>query len=505
VLVLLSGWWFWRNYQLYDEWLAVETHLNLAGRGHLSLPEIWRLRTEIERAYWATFGWGQLRPPEWLYQLLGWFTRLGLLGLALALPVKLFQGNKPPYAGSLPGFPNGSLGTRQAAPLNGPAVRLGAVLFLLFWVALNLALYLRWVMEVGSVSHTRLIFPAITAISLLLALGWQAWLPRRWGAGFSLALLAGLLALNLYSLGWLIYPAFRPTQPAVVAEFPLPGAALNLTFLNQLQLITGEVQNGVGARPFPAHERTTAQPGETVTIRVAWQTLAPIERNYSVAALLLAPDGQVLARRESYPGLGLRPTRYLAPGASFVDLYPLSLSGEVATPLVAKAVVNLFDFESEARTGFPALNSQGQAVTPVVGYIKLVPRVWPDYQPESPAEVDFGGVIKLSGYNFDRSTGRLTLYWQSLSPVEEDLQLFIHLLDREGGLLAQADAPPTQNSYPTSWWAPGETIADNHLLPETPGAQRVRLGLYSLNSGQRLPILSSTLPSQDNGVEIVLP
>jgi hypothetical protein len=26
----LSGWWFFRNYQLYGEWLATETHLNLA-------------------------------------------------------------------------------------------------------------------------------------------------------------------------------------------------------------------------------------------------------------------------------------------------------------------------------------------------------------------------------------------------------------------------------------------------------------------------------------------
>jgi hypothetical protein len=315
----------------------------------------------------------------------------------------------------------------------------------------------------------------------------------------------GLLALNLYSLGWLIYPAFKPSQPPLVAGFPAPGATLNLTFLERLQLITGDVQQGVEARPFPAHERDTAGPGETVMIRVAWQTLAPITKHYSLAALLLAPDGQVLARRETYPGLGLRPTRYLAPGETFVDLYPLKVAGDVAVPMVAKAVVNVFDLESADRTGFPALDNQGQVVTPVVGYLKVIPRVWPDYQPETPAEVDFGGVIQLLGYDFDRSGRRLTLYWQSLSPVEEDLQLFIHLLNERGELLAQADAPPTQNFYPTSWWSPGETIADSHLLPDLPETQRVRLGFYSLASGQRLPIIASTLPHQDDGVEVVLP
>jgi hypothetical protein len=233
--------------------------------------------------------------------------------------------------------------------------------------------------------------------------------------------------------------------------------------------------------------------------------LAPVAQNYSVAALLVGPEGQVLARRETYPGLGLRPTRYLAPGESFIDLYPLQLTGEITTPLVARAVVNLFELESEARTGFPVLNSRGETVTPVVGYIKLTPKVWPEYRPGNATEVDFGGAIRLIGYDFEPSAGRLTLYWQSLSPVEEDLQLFVHLLDQEGGLLAQADAPPTENAYPTSWWASGEIVADPHLLPLVPGVKRLRLGFYSLNSGERLPITHSTLPYQDEGVEVLLP
>jgi hypothetical protein len=470
----MSGWWFYRNYSLYGEWLATETHLNLAGRGQLSLSEIWELRPEIERAYWATFSWGQIRPPEWVYQLLRWFSGIALFGLGLAVLARLIQGDRA-----------------RPISLNLKEIDFEKIVFLLFWAGLNLALYLRWVMEVGSVSHTRLIFPAITAISLLLALGWHALLPPRLAGWFSGLVTASLLALNIYSLGWLIYPAFRPPAAQLTAQ----AAPLELTFAGSMQLVGGEVYRG-GA----GLEQAAVQ-GDLVMIRAGWQTIAPIAKNYSVAAILLGPDGEVLARRETYPGLGLRPTRYLVPGDRFVDLYPLQLAVDVPGPLVAQAVVNLFDLDSPERAGLPALAESGDEVRPVVGQIKIVPKNWPQYQPKQAASVDFGGAIRLIGYDPGPT---LTLYWQSLAPVKEDYHLFIHLLDAQGNVVAQADRPPTHNAYPTSWWAAGETIADLHPLPAAAQASQVRFGFYSLVSGERLPVTQSSLPSQDNSVALPL-
>jgi hypothetical protein len=77
--------------------------------------------------------------------------------------------------------------------------------------ALNLILYVRWVMEVGSVSHTRLVFPAIAAI-VARRPGLASLLPRRLGGWFNAMVIVFFLALNLYSLGWLLYPTFTPTQ-----------------------------------------------------------------------------------------------------------------------------------------------------------------------------------------------------------------------------------------------------------------------------------------------------
>lgn len=476
---LLSGWWFLRNVALYGEWLATETHLDLAGRGDLSPAAIWSLRAEIERAYWATFGWGQIRLPEWLYLVLGWLTRLGLIGLGLGLAAKLVMKKR----------------AQRALFLNLEHLNIPVIAFLAFWVILNLILYVRWVMEVGSVSHTRLIFPAITAISLLLAGGWHTLIPRRVGGWFSGLLTLSLVALNLYSLGWLIDPAFTPNRSPLAA-----GEAIELTFLDSMQLKSGSVT--VHPHTDLARRKEAAVQGDTVAINLTWQVQQQMDHNYSVGAVLLAPDGQVLARRETYPGLGLHPTRYLQPGQTFSDVYPLTLIEPVTEPLVARAIVSLFDFQSDARAGFPAIDALGQAVTPVVGLVKVIPAQWPEYRPSQTVYVNFANAIALIGYDL---TPQLTLYWQSLAPVDEDYHLFIHLLDRDGNQVAQADAPPTHKVYPTGWWAPGETIAGVHPLPDAPTAARLRLGFYSLASGSRLPIIESTLPTEHDGVEIALP
>ena len=489
---LLTGWWFYRNYSLYGEWLATETHLNLAGRSPLPLPEVWDLRQEAERAYWATFGWGQIRLPEWVYQGLFLFSRLGLAGLVLALLARLFWGDKP--------------GPLQLRP---GEIKFGRVGLLLLWMGFNVALYLRWVMEVGSVSHTRLVFPAISAISLLLALGWHAFLPRRLAGWFSGLVFMLLLVLNIYSLGWLIRPAFTPppgpnkqvNSAAILSE--IATNPLDLTFAGSLRLAGGAVYS-------PASPFYQAAPGDPVVVRAAWQTIRPMTQNYSVAAVLLAPDGNVLARRETYPGLGLRPTRYLQPGETFVDLYPLSLEREITEPMVARAVVHLFDYDSVDRAGLPAVTAGGEEILPVIGQIKIVPREWPRYQPVTATRATFGDTIALAGYDLNlpaaagdpERSGGLTLYWEPLAAIHQDYVVFVHLLDAGGETLAQADAPPTGGVYPTSWWAPGEVIADRRTFAVPENTAAIRLGLYLLDTGERLPVSESSLPTQDNSVEI---
>lgn len=87
----------------------------------------------------------------------------------------------------------------------------------------------------------------------------------------------------------------------------------------------------------------------------------------------------------------------------------------------------------------------------------------------------------------------LTVTWQPLQTFNEDLKIFVHLVDANDDVLAQYDAPPRAGDYPTSRWIPGELIADSYplLIPAgaPPGPYRVFLGLYQESTLARLPVL----------------
>jgi len=493
LIVVVTFWWFYRNHALYGEWFATETHLNLAGRGTLSLPEIWQQRDEIQRAYWATFGWGQIRLPEWVYQGLSWFSLIGLLGMVVNLAREFKQNPHPnplpqEEGAKLPALWGGLRGGFSPFGLSPKSLDLDSILTLFGltgWVGLNFILYLRWVMEVGSVSHTRLMFPAIAAIGMLLALGWHSLMPQRAQWGLAISITASFLAINLYALSSLLYPAFTPNETWLNDSRPAP---INLTFANHLMLLNSAITP------------TTIQSGNTLMVQAEWQATAPITQNYSLAIILLAPTGEVLAHRETYPGLGLRPTRYLSPQTSFIDSYPLHFTQTVTQPFIAQIVINPFDFNSTDRAGLSARDATGHEITPIVGQVKITPNPWPIYQPRQVVQATFDEAIKLIGYDITEQS--VTFYWQSLNPVSIDYTVFVHLLDEAGNVISQHDAPPTNNIYPTHWWSTGEIIADRRELPLNSQVKAMRFGLYDLLSGQRLPVTATDLPQQDNAVTI---
>jgi hypothetical protein len=85
----------------------------------------------------------------------------------------------------------------------------------------------------------------------------------------------------------------------------------------------------------------------------------------------------------------------------------------------------------------------------------------------------------------------VTLRWRALQQPPADYQVFVHLLDDTGQLIAQHDSPPRLGLYPTSAWAVGEDVVDVHpiQLPDTyQGIVQPCVGLYALDSLERLPV-----------------
>lgn len=107
----------------------------------------------------------------------------------------------------------------------------------------------------------------------------------------------------------------------------------------------------------------------------------------------------------------------------------------------------------------------------------------------------FDDRIALTGYRILAPAGdvpdRITvvLHWQAIGPIEKDFTAFVHAIDAEGKLVAQADGQPLGGRYPTSRWTEGAIVLDPREIVVPRGARPVKLqvGWYLLETMQRLP------------------
>jgi hypothetical protein len=114
---------------------------------------------------------------------------------------------------------------------------------------------------------------------------------------------------------------------------------------------------------------------------------------------------------------------------------------------------------------------------------------------ETPLEARFGEALHLWGLTLTREQDRLvvTPAWDVRARPDEDYQLFLHLLDRQGRQVARVDVPPGGADLPpTSSWEPGQQIAvplPIQLPPDLPpGRYELTMGLYRPSDGARLPL-----------------
>jgi uncharacterized membrane protein len=127
------------------------------------------------------------------------------------------------------------------------------------------------------------------------------------------------------------------------------------------------------------------------------------------------------------------------------------------------------------------------------------PRVFSTPTPQHPLAADFANQIHLLGYDLKPETrktqyaSRITLYWQAQTRLNTSYTVFAQLLGPAGYVRAQVDAIPRGGSYPTTWWLPGEVVADPLTLEPSPDAPhdvpyRLIVGWYDSATGVRLPV-----------------
>jgi len=98
-------------------------------------------------------------------------------------------------------------------------------------------------------------------------------------------------------------------------------------------------------------------------------------------------------------------------------------------------------------------------------------------------EGDFGQ-LKLLGYTLEGD--RLTLYWQAQQAINFDYTVFVNAQNDAGEAVRQIDHRPLGSVYPTTLWPVGEIIRETSQFELPPGKYYLRVGMYRLETGERL-------------------
>jgi hypothetical protein len=241
---------------------------------------------------------------------------------------------------------------------------------------------------------------------------------------------------------------------------------------------------------------SSARPGETLTVTLYWQPQSEIEFDYSSYAHLVDEAGRGITQSDHQPGGDYYPTSLWRPGEVLRDSHLLTIPQNVM-PGVYRLVVGMYRYPSleplggSADVGLLAVKDHDSVQTTLPSNVQ--------YPADAlgTTEVAFGERIVLLGYDRELLEGKLqlTLYWQAERLLDRNWTIFVHLLDGTGALIAQHDSQPREGHYPTSVWDQGEVVDDHHRLAPSvdlpDGDYQVVVGLYSVESGERLPVLDS--------------
>ncbi|MBN1953591.1 MAG: glycosyltransferase family 39 protein [Anaerolineae bacterium] len=462
---LVCGWWFGRNAALYGEVMGVDawlSHTETVRAEPIGILAVIPQLEGLEVSYWAMFGWFNVPVAAWMYRMWWVLVRLAVIGLFFLLLEQW---------------------TRRRMPLETQA---GLVVVSVSFLLVFGSVY-RFIMIVLG-AQGRYLFPAIAAASTLLMLGlthvWQRALQARSAAPLALLLAGSHLAATLAALFLFVLPAYALPRSLTEAELPPDLTRFDVTVAGTpLQLVGGRIDAGA------------AQPGDRVPVYLYWRAQAPAADSYVAHVRLLGRDGERVAGFDGYPGGGALPTSLWEPGVIYSDRYLLPVEAGAEAPALMALEAGL---RRQGEEALPLLIPSGEPWpgTLLLDVVPLRPAEPPSEQVDVPVGAQMGTAIHFVGAALSPAraapgaTLTVTLVWRTEATPPADYTAFVHLVDAQGHLVAQVDAPPLDGAYPTSWWAPGDVVRSPHrlALPPSlpPGSYRLQAGLYDPAAAARV-------------------
>ncbi len=282
-----------------------------------------------------------------------------------------------------------------------------------------------------------------------------------------------------------------PARYLMQADFPANATVLELAD------VLGYSLDSPSKSSSPLH----LVPGSPFWITTFWQAHGGAREDFDLMVRLIDDSGRQWAQTDGPPLEDTYPTSMWQPGEKLADVRLLWLDPK-APPGRYWLTVAFYDYLTDSRlpvSGSPTPD------TIYLGPLKIpLPPVTepPDGVHTQPA--GFGDVAQLLGYQLaaDPTELTLTLYWQAQTPDQIDYTIFIHLLDQASQLVIGQDNQPVNGSYPTGIWEPGEVIPDEYRFDTSdlpPGEYQIEIGMYVLETGERLPVYMPDGTQDPNG------
>jgi hypothetical protein len=242
-------------------------------------------------------------------------------------------------------------------------------------------------------------------------------------------------------------------------------------------------------------------PGSPFWITTFWQAHGGAREDFDLMARLIDDSGRQWAQTDGSPLEGTYPTSMWQSGEKLADVRLLWIDPE-APPGRYWLTVAFYDYLTDSRLSVSGSHTPD---TIYLGPLKIpLPPVTEPPDGIQLQSARFGDVAQLLGYQLaaEPTELTLTLYWQAQAPDQIDYTIFVHLLDQAGQLVMGQDNQPVNGSYPTGIWEPGEVIPDEYRFDTSdlpPGEYQIEIGMYVLETGERLPVYMPDGTQDPNG------
>ena len=264
IMLVFVGWWFVRNQIVSGDLLGMTKYEQSYFVNLRSSPLLWAdiqewLRVQF-RSFWGIFGWMTVAAPDWYFTLVRLLLATAVVGWIVLLAQKIIHKWSP--------YQKASIGFLALV------VVLQQLVILFMLTRCNASCY-----------QGRYLFPAISAIAAITAIGLLNLSPNRAKTGVAATIVAVLVGLALFMALFVIEPAYTMS--------PLPAWKLmavqhksDTLFGNKLVLRGYNIETG----------------DSTAAVQLYWQSIQKIDFDYSAFVHLIDKSGSVIAQKDT--GIG---------------------------------------------------------------------------------------------------------------------------------------------------------------------------------------------------------